>query len=269
MTFKEKYGQVALIAGASEGLGAAYSFALAKRGLDVILVARRKEALDKTASEIRSAFSVKVTTVCCDLADENAIKQIADETGGTAIDFLVYNAALSYIGEYLSAGIETHERIVAINMLMPLRMLQHYGGAMVQQGKGGIVLMSSLTAMQGSPFLATYAATKAFNRILAESLWYEWKVKGVDVIACCAGATATPGYILSKPKKLNLFAPKVQSPEEVAEECLRKIGKQPSFIPGTGNRIASFFMSKVLSRKKAISTMGDTTKKMYSDFLNK
>ena len=269
MTFKEKYGPVALVAGASEGLGAAYSFALAKRGLNVILVARGKETLDKTANKIKSEFAVEVTTVCCDLADENAIKQIDDAIGETSIHFLVYNAALSYIGEYLSAGIETHERIVATNIITPMRMLQHYGGIMVRKHKGGIVLMSSLTAMQGSPFLAAYAATKAFNRVLAESLWYEWKDKGVDIIACCAGATATPGYILSKPKKLNLFAPKVQSPEEVAEECLHKIGKQPSFIPGTGNKIASFFMSKVLSRKKAISTMGDTTKKMYSDLLNK
>jgi short-subunit dehydrogenase len=268
MNFKERYGSVALIAGASEGLGAAYSYALAKRGLNVILVARRKGPLEKMANEIRSQFQVKITTVCCDLADNNAIKQIEDTTGKTKVDFLVYNAALSFIGAYLSAGTETHERIAAINMLTPLRMLQHYGGGMVQEGKGGIILMSSLTAMQGSPFLAMYAATKAFNRILAESLWYEWKNKGVDVIACCAGATATPGYILSKPKKLNPFAPKVQSPEEVAEECLHKIGKMPSFIPGNGNKIASFFMSKLLSRKQAINTMGNTTRKMYQDLLD-
>jgi uncharacterized protein len=269
VTFKEKYGMKALVAGASEGLGQAYAFALAKRGLDVILIARRKEPLEQTANEIKGKYKVNVRIVCCDLADENAIKQIDEATGKTEVNFLVYNAALSFIGEYLSAGIETHERIAAINMLTPLRMLQHYGKSMVKNQKGGIVLMSSLAGMQGSPFLATYAASKAFNRILAESLWYEWKNKGVDIIACIAGATATPGYILSKPKKINFFAPKVQPPEDVAEECLLKIGKGPSFIPGRGNKIASFFMSKFLSRKQAINTMGDTTMKMYSDLLNK
>jgi len=99
--------------------------------------------------------------------------------------------------------------------------------------------------------------------VLAESLWYEWKTLGVDVMACCAGATETPNFITSKPEKASLFAPKVQSPGQVASECLRKIGKQPSFISGRGNKLASFIMQKLLPRKLTITIMGDNTKKMY------
>ena len=124
--------------------------------------------------------------------------------------------------------------------------------------------MTSLAGFQGSGFLALYAATRAFTRVLAEGLWYEWKSKGVDVIACCAGATLTPGYINSNPKAAGFFAPKVQRPDEVVEECFRKIGKVPSFIPGTGNKIASFFMTHLLSRKTAVNIMGNTTREMYS-----
>ena len=123
--------------------------------------------------------------------------------------------------------------------------------------------MSSLAGFQGSGFLAPYAATKAFNRVLGESLWYEWSRKGVDVIACCAGATATPGYIRSKPGKLGFIEPQVQTPDEVVEECLVQLGRVPSFISGSGNRIANFFMSRIFSPKRAVKIMSDATKKLY------
>jgi short-subunit dehydrogenase len=123
--------------------------------------------------------------------------------------------------------------------------------------------MSSLAGFQGSGYLSAYAASKAFNRILAESLWYEWKSKGVDVIACCAGATGTPNYFNTNPKPIGLLAPKVQRPEDVVEECLRKIGRTPSFVSGRSNKFASFLMRHIFSGKMAINIMGDTTKKMY------
>jgi hypothetical protein len=99
--------------------------------------------------------------------------------------------------------------------------------------------------------------------VLAESLWYEWKSRGVDVIACCAGATATPNFIRSNPEKTSMFAPRVQRPEEVVEECFQRLGKQPSFISGWGNKIASFIMQKLMPRKMAVNIMGDTTRSMY------
>jgi uncharacterized protein len=91
----------------------------------------------------------------------------------------------------------------------------------------------------------------------------------VDVIACCAGATSTLNFIETKPEKASFFAPRVQTPREVALECLEQIGQKPSFIAGKGNRIASFFMQKILPRKSAITIMGDTTRKMYSTQVNR
>ncbi len=87
--------------------------------------------------------------------------------------------------------------------------------------------MSSLAGFRGSGYLAAYAASKAFNRVLAESLWYEWKSKGVDVIACCAGAVGTPNFEKTKPGKKGFLAPKVQSPDEVVNECFKHLGKRP------------------------------------------
>jgi uncharacterized protein len=263
MTFKEKYGNTALLAGASEGMGAAYASALAARGLDLVLIARRKEPLEATAHKITQEFGVNVLPVICDLADADAPQKIIDALGDRTIDFMVYNAALSYIGPYLAASLSTHTDIAQVNMITPLAMLHHFGGKMTERGRGGIVLMTSIAGFQGSGYLSTYAATKAFNRVLAEGLWYEWKTKGVDVIACCAGATATPNYINTKPGQASPLEPKPQLPEQVVEECLQKIGKTPSFISGSGNKLVSFLMQHIFSRKKAINMMGDAMRKMY------
>lgn len=263
MTFKEKYGNTALVAGASEGMGAAWANALASRGLNLVLIARRKEPLEATAQRITGQYGVKVLPVTCDLADADATEQIAKAIGDMAIDFLVYNAALSYIGPYLATALQTHTDIAKVNMLTPMAMLHYFGGKMTERGKGGVVLMASIAGFQGSGYLSTYAATKAFNRVLAEGLWYEWRPKGVDVIACCAGATATPNYINTNPGKASPLEPKPQLPEQVVEECLRKIGTTPSFISGTGNKLVTFLMQHIFSRKKAVEMMGDGMVKMY------
>ena len=263
MSFKEKYGNTALIAGGSEGMGAAYAHALAAQGMDLVLIARRKEPLEATALQIAGQFGVKVLTVVCDLTVADALEHIINDIGDIPIDFLVYNAALSYIGHYLTTDISTHINIAKVNMESPLAMLHYLGGKMVERRKGGIVLMSSIAGFQGSGYLSTYAATKAFNRVLAEGLWYEWKLKGVDVIACCAGATATPNYLNTRPGKASILEPKPQTPEQVVEECLRKIGTTPSFVSGTGNKLVAFLMQYIFSRKKAVTTMSDGMRKMY------
>jgi short-subunit dehydrogenase len=263
MTFKKKYGNTALVAGASEGMGAAYAHALASRGLDLVLIARRKGPLEEIAQQIIEQYGVKTLPITCDLADADATQQIIHAIGDMPIDFMVYNAALSYIGPYLATGLSTHTDIAKVNMLTQMGMLHYFGGKMVERGKGGIVIMSSIAGFQGSGYLSTYAATKAFNRVLAEGLWYEWKPKGVDVIACCAGATATPNYINTKPGKASPLEPKPQLPEQVVEECLRKIGTTPSFISGSGNKFVSFLMQHIFSRKKAVEMMGDGMMTMY------
>jgi short-subunit dehydrogenase len=263
MNIKERYGPVALVAGASEGMGAAFAHELARQGLNLVIVARRKKNLDSTARELSGQYPVEVWPVCCDLAAPDATGQIRDVIGDMMINFLVYNAALSYIGPFLDNPLSEHTQIAGVNMITPMKMLHHFGSRMVNEKRGGIILMSSQAGNQGSGFLATYAATKAFNRILAESLWYEWKTKGVDVIGCCAGATMTPNYIQSNPKKKSFLAPKPQLPEEVVEECFSKIGRTPSFISGRSNKIACFVMNHIFSVKKSVNIMGNTTRDMY------
>ena len=101
-----------------------------------------------------------------------------------------------------------------MNIRAPVTLVRGLLPGMIARGRGGVILMTSLAGNQGSPYIATYAASKAFNRVLAEGLWYELKDKGVDVLACCAGAVRTPGYSGAAAGK---DAPGTLDPEEVVE----------------------------------------------------
>jgi short-subunit dehydrogenase len=263
MSLKQKYGQVALVAGASEGIGAAFSRRLAAEGMDLVMIARRKEPLERLASSITQTYRVNTVTISHDLSDRDSAQYIKNAVKDREINMLVYNAALSFIGPFEKNSMEHNNRIAIANMITPMNMIQLFGESMLKKGQGAMILMASLAGFQGSGYLAAYAATKAFNRVLAESLWYEWNTRGVDVIACNAGATATENYLRTNPGNSGFFAPRLQSPEEVVNECLKKLGKKPSFIAGSGNKLASFFMQKIMPREMAIRIMGDTTRKIY------
>jgi hypothetical protein len=263
MNLKQKYGRTALVAGASEGIGAAFATYLAAEGMDLVLIARRPQPLKELGGRLEEKYKVSVICIPCDLSDINTMQQMEEAIDGKEINLLVYNAAMSYIGPFIKNSPENHSRMARVNMLTPLSMIHVFGERMLAIKRGAIVLMTSLAGLQGSGFLTVYAASKAFNRVLAESLWFEWKNSGVDIIACCAGATATPGYNNTFPEKTGFFTPGVLDPVEVPDECFRNLGKRPSFIIGRGNRIASFIMQRILPRKMAINIMGDTTRKMY------
>lgn len=263
MDLKQKYGNTAMVAGASEGIGAAFAAYLAREGFDLVLIARRPEPLEKLADSIESEYKVNVTCITCDLSVTDAAQQIEEKLKGREINLLVYNAVQSYIGPFVKNSPENHLQMARLNMITPINLIHKFAERMIKQGKGAIVLMASLAGFQGSGYLAMYAATKAFNMVLAESLWYEWKNSGLDIIACCAGATSTPNFKNTNPGKNGLFAPRILAPEEIPDECFRKLGRQPSVITGRGNRVASFIMQKILPRKTAVNIMGDTTKKMY------
>lgn len=263
MRLKSKYGSTALVAGASEGLGAAYSSYLAAQGMDLIVIARRMEPLQQMADLLMKEYSVKITCIACDLSESNAVQSIQDSLNGKEVDVFVYNAALSYIGPFEKDPAAHNRQIATANIFTPMQLTQLLGAPMLERGKGAVILMASLAGFQGSGFLSVYAASKAFIRIFAESLWYEWKNRGVDVIACCAGAISTPNFINTNPGKPGFFAPRVQAPEEVVKECFKKLGRQPSFISGAGNKMAMFIMQKIMPHKVAVNIMGDTTKKIY------
>jgi short-subunit dehydrogenase len=259
-SFRARYGPWALVAGASEGLGAEFARQLAGRGVDVILVARRAEVLDGLATELRAISRVGVVTASLDLGRPDLADQLAALTAGREVGLAVYNAAASMIGPFLDQDLASKLRIVDVNCRGPLVVAHQLGAAMAARGRGGLILMSSLAATQGSPLVATYAATKAFNLVLAEGLWYELGARGVDVLACRAGATRTPGFLASRPRT---GAAPVMDPAPVVRAALAALGRAPSMVPGWANRAAAFLMGRLLPRRTAIRIMGNATRAMY------
>jgi short-subunit dehydrogenase len=258
--YRDKYGPWALVAGASEGIGAAFATELARGGLDVVLVARRAEPLEALAATLRTTFGVQVRVASIDLASPDLLEAVRFATAGLEIGLLVYNAAYSMIGPFLDQPLADKLRILDVNCRAPVILADELGRAMVERGRGGIILMASIAGAQGSAFITTYAASKAFDLVLAEGLWDELRERGVDVLGCRAGATRTPAYEKSKPA---VESGPVMEPEAVAVEALAALGKKPSMIAGTFNGMAAFFMGRVMSRKRAVMTMGRAMRKMY------
>jgi short-subunit dehydrogenase len=258
--FRDKYGPWALVAGASEGIGAAFASELAARGLHLLLVARRAGPLEDLADRLRKAHGVEVRVAAIDLGAPSLLDDIRAATAGLEIGLVVYNAAYSLIGRFLEQPLADKLRIIDVNVRGPLVLADEFGRAMAQRGRGGIIVMASIASSQGSPLVTTYAATKAFDLVFAEGLWDELRDNGVDVLACRAGATRTPAYERSKPAVET--APVMES-EAVAREALAALGKTPSMVPGLFNGMATFFMNRVLPRKAAVMIMGRTARKMY------
>lgn len=261
--FAERYGPWALVAGASEGLGEALAHEAARRGLHVVLVARRAELLRALAARIRDEYRVDVRTITADLALGESATTLAEQTGDIEVGLLVYNAAYSLIGPFLEQSLEDHAKEVYVNCLGPLALSQRFGRKMVERKRGGIILMSSMSGYQGSALIANYAATKAYNLVLAEGLWDEFRNEGVSVMASCAGATRTPNYEASEPQKTGSITIPVMEPTAVAKETFAALGDKPSFIPGRANRLAALFMSRVMPRRNAVVIMGKNTRAMY------
>jgi short-subunit dehydrogenase len=255
LDFKTKYGPWAIVAGASEGLGAAFAEALAKRGLNLILIARRIEKLEVLSSALRNTYQIDIRFHSIDLSDLSQIKQFVSQLE-TDIFLLVYNAAYSPIGYFEDIPEENLYKIIDVNIRAPLLLTKLLSRKMIEKRKGGIILMSSLSGTQGSSKIATYAASKAFNTIFAEGIWKELKKHEIDVLASCAGAVRTPGYINAQHEK---DVPGTLDANQVAEKTLNAIGKGPTTIPGLTNKLAHFIMGRIIPRKWAISIMDKNT----------
>lgn len=261
--FSARYGSWALVAGASEGLGATYAAELAARGLNLVLVARRAEMLLSLASGLSAKYKIATKTIPFDLSASNAAQEIAENTKDVEIGLFVYNAAFSAIGPFLERLLEDHLKELNTNTYTPLKLIYHFAEKMRRRGRGGIILMSSLSAFQGSAYISTYAATKAFNIVLAEGLWEEWREHGVDVLVCIAGTVKTPNYVASEPEKTGGLGDMTILPDQVVREALNGLGKGPYVIPGYMNRISSFVMRHLLPRKAAVKFMGRVLRQMY------
>jgi hypothetical protein len=258
--FADRYGPWGLVAGAAVGLGAEWARQLAARGLGIVLVDRDAAPLAATARTIE-ATGARVRTLVLDLARADVAEAVAAATADLALGLVVYNAAIGTVSPFLELTPANIQAMLDVNCRAPMLLVRALAPAMVARGRGGIVLMSSMSGNFGSAQLAGYAATKAFDLVFADALWAELREHGVDVLAVQPGSTRTPGWQSSQPPELQGPGPHVMEPEQVVTEALAALGAEPSIIPGEQNRQGAQVLAS-LPRRQAIELMSSITGKL-------
>lgn len=184
---------VALITGASSGIGEALAIILAYHQHDLVIVARSQEKLEDLAVQIRRKYSVNVEVKPYDLAAPDAIENLSEEllSEGIQVDVLINNAGVLEHGAFVDIPPADHQKIVQLNVVALTAMLAHFVPAMVSRGSGRVLNVASIGAFQPLPSVATYSSTKAFVLSISEALAVELTGTGVTVTALCPGFTAT------------------------------------------------------------------------------
>jgi uncharacterized protein len=232
--FTNKYGRWAVIAGASEGIGAGLADELAARGLDLVLIARNGALLEEVATRARKEHGVQTRAVVQDLTDPDVGAKISDATDGLDVGLMIYNAGASdRTTTFLENEYEYSLKQIKLDCIGPIALAHHFGTAMRDRGRGGIVLVASLACLAGSATLAMYSAVKAFQHNFAEGLWAELRPHGVDVCCTPLGMTYTPAI-----QRMGIeYDPAAHMlSEDVAREIIENIGNGPVHVVGENNR---------------------------------
>ncbi|MBY0421602.1 MAG: SDR family NAD(P)-dependent oxidoreductase, partial [Parvularculaceae bacterium] len=249
MKFAERYGPFAVVAGASEGTGAAFVRGLARRGVPSLLVARRKEPLETLAAEIAAETGLHCPTLSLDLSDPDATGKIAAAVGGREVGLYVANAGADpnsahFLDQYIAAWTAYIQR----NVMTLMACCHHFGGAMRARGRGGLLIVNSGACYGGGSYMAAYSASRAFALMFGESLWSELKPSGVDVLNCVMTLTDTPALRRLLDRN-GLPVPSVAaSADAVAEAALDRLGDGPVFNWGQADDVAGFAVNTPAER---------------------
>lgn len=259
--FRNRYGPCALVTGGANGIGAEYCRQIAAAGFDLVILDRDEKGLDAIAREISGSATVTTAVVDLALPSEQLLAALRHATQGLEIGLLVANAAWSPVGPFIDVELDSLLAAVDINSRATVVLAHEFGRAMAARGRGGIVIMSSLAAEAGAAQVALYSATKAFNLVLAEGLWYELRDHGVDVIAIRPGSVRTPSWQSTQPADGDVSD--AMEPEEVVTDALSMLGTTPSTPSGDANRQAEQFF-RSLSRREVTELMSATTSKLVT-----
>ncbi|MFZ4405074.1 MAG: SDR family NAD(P)-dependent oxidoreductase [Pseudobdellovibrionaceae bacterium] len=247
--FNTKYGPWGIVTGASDGIGRSMAKVLAKKGLNLVLVARRKELLDTLAIEIQNEFKVEVRVLALNLSEIESIQIIKNYTKDLNIGLLAAIAGYGTSGAFIDSDISDEIQMLKVNCQAVIEQCHHYGSLFAKRGSGGIILVSSIVAFQGVPQSANYAATKAFVQSFAEGIHFELKPYGVDVLVTAPGPVNT-GFA----KRAKLKMGKAANPTEIAQSTVASLGKAITVRPGFLSKLLGYSLS-IMNRWGRIKVM--------------
>jgi short-subunit dehydrogenase len=235
--FAARYGPWALVTGASSGIGREFARQLAARGLNVVLVARREDRLRALAAELEGR-GVQARVAAIDLCYDGFLEQVQAATDGLEIGLLVNNAGFSMTGPLLESDPDDMLRLLNLNCRAPLVLTRDYGPAMQDRGHGGIIFVASVAGFSGIPLWSHYAASKAYDLLLAEGLAAELRGAGIDVLALAPGTTRTEFLDVAELNR-DLMAMEV---EDVVREAVDGLGRRDVVVPGLVYKAGTFAM---------------------------
>lgn len=227
---RERYGDWALVTGASAGIGEAFARALAREGIHVVLSARRQERLEALGEELERLHGVQTRSVPVDLASADGPDRLAEAVADLTIGLLINNAGFGYAGRFDKQETERLREMVALNCLAPIVLTSRILPGMRARRRGAVIFTGSVSGRQPLPLHAVYSATKGFEMLLGEALFVEMRSEGVDVLVLEPGSTST---------EFQEMAGEVQhpgeSPDEVVAVALAALGGQPTVVSGWWN----------------------------------
>lgn len=242
-------GKLALVTGASAGIGLALAEQLAASGANLVLTARRSDRLKALAERLRGEYGVETQIIAADLAEPATPQQLfsATEGSGLTIDILINNAGFGYYGEFVKGDAAWQRKMVDLNCAAVVHLTNLFLPKMVERRHGHLMIVASTASYQPLAYMATYAATKVFDRFLAEALAHEVADSGVKVSALCPGPTDSEFNEVAGLHQIP--GRKSQSAEEVARLGLEGLVEGKSWvIPYTAGKVM-VFMQRLAPRR--------------------
>lgn len=224
---KTNYGEWAIITGASSGIGLELATQLADAGFNLLIHSRQEEKLQEVQRKLKSLYPVDIKLVASDVSESEGIDAIIQASQGLTIGLLIVSAGYATSGNFVDNSVHSEINMLNVNCVALLALTHYYSQQFVQQKRGGIIVMSSMVAFQGTPYAANYAATKAYVQTLAEGLAVELKPHGVDVLA------AAPGPVESGfGHRANMKMAMALKPSQVGVPILKALGRKTTVLPG-------------------------------------
>jgi short-subunit dehydrogenase len=245
-----------LITGASSGIGEAFARKLAAQGHDLLLVARSEDKLVALCNELGRNHNVRAQYVAIDLTEHEAPARLLAETveRNLEIDLLINNAGFGSMGDFANLDLELEVKMIDLNVRSLVELTHRFLMPMRERKQGSIINVASTAGFQGVPFMATYAATKAFVLSFSEALWEENRTYGIKVMALCPGVTETGFFVASQMKKPP--ARFIQTSEDVVETALRGLKRGQSSIVSGWPNLLMIEMERIVPRSLILRVAG-------------
>lgn len=237
---KDKYGEWALVTGATSGIGKELASLVASSGINVMINARNENDLNNFAAHLQFLYKIHVMVIAADMATEEGINKVISKSQKLSVGLLIVSAGFGTSGNFIDGSIHSEINMLKVNCEALLTLTHYYSQQFVLQKRGGIILMSSMVAFQGTPYSANYAATKAYVQTLAEGLAIELKPHGVDVLAAAPGPVES-GFSQRANMKMSMSL----KPSQVGIPILKALGRKTTVLPGLLTKILVYALRTV------------------------